>query len=223
MKNLILSTVAIFVGLSTSVFAAPGDMAAGLKAGTLGLGAEITFEAADRFNIRVGGNYFKVSTEVDVEGNDYDLDLKLNSFTAIGDWFITDSPFRLSAGLVINGNGLSGTALSSNTYEINDTTYTSAEIGALTADVDFKSVAPYLGIGWGNPLVDDSNWSFAVDLGVIFAGKPTLDITSTGGTLSDDQMLLDDIAQAEQDFKDTDEIKYLKIYPVLSIGLNYRF
>ncbi|MDG1437767.1 MAG: hypothetical protein P8P98_02240, partial [Emcibacteraceae bacterium] len=197
MKKLFLSSTAIFIGLTMSTFAAPGDVAAGLKFGTLGAGAEVTFEAMDRFNVRVGANYFKINTEVDVEGNDYDLDLKLNSFTALGDWFITDSPFRVSAGLVINGNGLSGTALSSNTYEIDNVTYTNAEVGVLTADVDFKSVAPYLGIGWGNPLSDDTDWSFAVDLGVIFAGKPSLDVTSTGGTLSNNQVLLDDIEQAE--------------------------
>jgi hypothetical protein len=80
-----------------------------------------------------------------------------------------------------------------------------------------------LGVGWGNPLADDSDWSFFLDLGIIFAGKPSLDITSTGGTLSDDPILLENIAQLKQDFRDTDEINYLKFYPVISVGLNYRF
>ena len=212
----------LFGGTQISA-AAPGDASLGLKAGTLGIGLELTVEVADRFNVRFGGNYFKLSKEVDVEGNDYDLDLKLQSFTALGDWFVTDSAFSITAGAVLNQNGLNGTALSSNTYEIDDNTYTSAEVGILTADVDFRSVAPYLGIGWGNPLYDDSNLSFMFDLGVVFAGKPRLDIMSTGGTLSNDVNLLADIAQAEQDFKDTDEIKYLKYYPVISVGLNYRF
>ncbi len=203
--------------------AAPGDAAIGLKAGTLGLGLEATFEVADRVNVRVGGNYFKVGSEVDVEGNDYDLDVKLNSFTALGDWFVTDSSFRVTAGLVLNNNGLSGSALPSNSYQIDDQIYTSSEVGDLNAEIDFKSIAPYLGIGWGNPLADDSDWSFFMDLGIIFAGKPRLDITSTGGTLSNDPTLLENIAQVEQDFRDTDEINYLKFYPVVSVGLNYRF
>lgn len=209
--------------LNTAVNAAPGDAAIGLKAGTLGAGVEVTFEVADRINMRVGGNYFKLGSEVDVEGNDYDLDVKLNSFTALGDWFVTDSSFRVTAGLVLNNNGLNGSALPSNSYEIDDVIYSSAEVGDLNAEVDFRSIAPYLGIGWGNPLADDSDWSFSLDLGVIFAGKPRLDITSTGGTLSDDPTLLENIAQVEQDFRDTDEINYLKFYPVISVGLNYRF
>ena len=203
--------------------AAPGDAAIGLKAGTLGAGIEATFEVADRFNIRVGGNYFKLGTEVDVEGNDYDLDLKLNSYAALGDWFVTDAPFRVTAGLVLNNNNLNGEALPSNSYEIGDLIFTNAEVGNLNAEIDFKSLAPYLGIGWGNPLADDSDWTFFLDLGIIFAGKPSLDITSTGGALSDDPILLDSIAQVEQDFRDTDEINYLKFYPVISVGLNYRF
>lgn len=223
MKRVLLPVLAALLGLSTTANAAPGDMALGLKAGTLGAGLEATFEMADQLNVRLGGNYFKFGTEVDVEGNDYDLDLKLNSYSALADWFVTDSSFRLTGGLVINKNKLSGIALPSNTYEIDDVTYTADEVGTLAAGIEFNSVAPYAGIGWGNPLADDTGWSYAIDLGVIFAGKPKLDITSTGGTLSGDATLQENIAQAEQDFRDTDEIKYLKIYPVISFGINYRF
>ena len=66
------------IGFFQNVSAAPGDLAVGLKAGTLGAGLEFTVEAADRINLRFGGNYFKVSKVIDVEDNDYDLDLKLN-------------------------------------------------------------------------------------------------------------------------------------------------
>lgn len=218
------SMVIIFIfGLFTVSNAAPGDKALGLKVGTLGAGIEFTMEAAENVNLRFGGNYFKLSSEIDVEDNAYDMDLKLNSFTALADWYVADSPFRVTAGAFLNKNGLEGTSLASNTYEISDTIYTNAEVGMLTADVGFKSVAPYLGIGWGNPLTDDSDWSFMADLGIVFAGKPSLDIMTTGGTLSNNPLLLADIEQVEQDFRDTDEISYLKYYPVISIGLNYRF
>lgn len=224
MKKFFISIVIMSLGSSFQLAkAAPGDVALGLKAGTLGAGVEFTIEAADQINFRLGGNYFKLNREVNVEGNDYDLDLKLNSFTALADWFVADSAFRITGGVMINKNGLNGTALPSNTYEIDGTLYTGAEVGVLAADVNFKTLAPYIGIGWGNPLSDDSNWSFSADVGIVFSGKPMLDITSTGGTLSDNAMLLNNIEQAEQSFKDTDEINYLKYYPVISLGINYRF
>lgn len=224
MKNKIFALIILSVtGVSCAAKAAPGDVALGAKVGTLGAGLEVTFEVADTFNVRLGGNYFKLSKQIDVEGNDYDLDLKLHNYTALADWYVMDGSFRVTGGALINDNGLKGVALPGNTYEINDVTYTSAEVGTLRANIDFKSVAPYLGIGWGNPLSDDTGWSVAFDLGVVFAGKPRLDITSTGGTLSNNAALQNDIAQAEQDFKDTDEIKYLQYYPVVSFGLNYRF
>ena len=222
MQKLTIAMIFVF-GLFNVSNAAPGDTALGLKVGTLGAGVEFTMEAAENINLRLGANYFKLNREIDVEDNAYDMDLKLNSFTALADWYVTDSAFRVTAGAFINENGLTGTSLASNTYEIGDTVYTNTEVGTLTADVGFKSIAPYLGIGWGNPLADDSDWSFMVDLGVVFAGKPTLDLMTVGGTLSNNPILLADIEQTEQDFRDTDEIGYLKYYPVISVGLNYRF
>ena len=92
----------------------------------------------------------------------------------MGDWFVTDSSFRVTAGLVLNNNGLSGSALPSNSYQIDDQIYTSPEVGDLNAEIDFKSIAPYLGIGWGNPLADDSDWSFFMDLGIILLASHDL-------------------------------------------------
>lgn len=213
----------VFFSITQTAYAASGDTALGFKTGTLGLGLEFTVEASDQVNVRFGGNYFKLNKQIGIEGNDYDLDLRLLTYSALADWFVADGSFRLTAGAFLNRNTLYGTALPSNSYVIDGMTYTSAEVGNLSADVRFKSFAPYLGIGWGNPLADDSDWSFMVDLGIMFAGKPNLDITSTGGSLSDNAVLIADIAQAEQDFRDADELKYLKFYPVISIGLNYRF
>ncbi len=213
----------MIAGFSGTANAAPGDMAWGVKVSTLGAGLELTFEAAHKLNVRVGANYFKTSRQVDVEANTYDLDLKLNSYTALADWYVTDGSLRLTGGVLFNKNNLTGLALASNSYDLNGTLYTSAEVGVLQADVDFKPTAPYLGIGWGNPLSDDRDWLLMIDLGVVFASKPRLDVTSTGGTLSNNSILQNNIVQVEQDFANTKELKYLKYYPVISIGLNYRF
>lgn len=222
-KSLCTVTCLTLFGFTPLAQAAPGDVALGIKAGTLGIGLELTMEAMKNVNLRFGGNYFKLSTEIEVEDNDYDLDLKLNSYTALADWFVADGNFRLTAGAFINENGLNGVALPSNTYEIGDTVYTADQVGVLSAQVDFATVAPYIGIGWGNPLSDDTDLSFMADLGIMFAGKPRLDIMSTGGVLSNDPTLQANIEQAEQDFRDTDEISLLRFYPVVSVGLNYRF
>lgn len=224
MRKLICSVAcATLIGVVPAAQAAPGDASLGVKAGTLGVGLELTMEAIKNVNLRFGANYFKFGTEVEIEDNDYDLDLKLNSYTALADWFVADGDFRVTAGLFINENSLNGVALPSNTYEIGDTVYTSDQVGVLAAEVGFATVAPYLGIGWGNPLSDDRSLSFMADLGIMFAGKPSLDVTSTGGLLSNDPTLQSNIEQVEQDFRDTDEISLLRFYPVISVGLNYRF
>ncbi len=54
------------MGASSTAQAAPGDASLGVKAGTLGVGLELTMEAIENVNLRFGANYFKFGTEVEI-------------------------------------------------------------------------------------------------------------------------------------------------------------
>jgi hypothetical protein len=78
------------------------------------------------------------------------------------------------------------------------------------ATVDWSSLAPYVGMGFGNSL-NDGRWAFAFDLGVMFTGL--LDLARSGAAH----------LQVREQFNPEDPFSETKYYPVLSLGLTYRF
>ncbi len=195
---------------------APSRFALGVKAGTLGAGFEGTFGISERFNVRAGINNYSrkfEDTESDIR---YDATLDLKNAGVFLDWHPFAGTFRLSAGLINNRNGIHLSATPTANQQIGSTTYTPAQIGTLTGDVTFKKNAPYLGIGWGNAVNKGSPFGFNFELGVAKQGSPKVKLTSSNSTVS--QSDLDSEARsAETDLGD------FKSYPVISLGLSYRF
>ncbi len=195
-------------------------IAIGAKAGTLGGGLEGAVKIVDNFNTRVGFNLFEFDydgTESDVE---YDFELKLLTFSALADWFPFSNNFRLSAGFMINENEINSSAKSSTDYTIGDTTYTANQVGTLKGNIGFNDIAPYIGIGYGNPFGDNGDWCLTFDLGVIYQGSPEVDLTADG-LLASDASFTADIKKEEDDLQD--DISGFKFYPVIAIGVTYHF
>ena len=92
-------------------------------------------------------------------------------------------------------------------------------MGALTAAIDFNTLSPYIGIGWGNPLRQDSRWTFAFDLGLLYQGSPKVDLTATNpGVLT---ALNADLIVEEANVSQS--LRSFKYYPVISLGVSYNF
>lgn len=66
------------------------------------------------------------------------------------------------------------------TTTIGNTVYTSAQVGALNGKLDFDKVAPYVGIGWGNPFGKSSRWSISLDLGTMLQDSPNVELNANG-------------------------------------------
>jgi hypothetical protein len=86
----------------------------------------------------------------------------------------------------------------------------SADASPADAAVDWSSLAPYVGMGFGNSM-NGGRWSFAFDLGVMFTGL--LDLARSGAAH----------LQVREQFNPEDPFSDVKYYPVLSLGLAYRF
>jgi hypothetical protein len=102
---------------------------------------------------------------------EYDFKLKLATVDALLDYHPFGSSFRLSGGVIHNGNSIDVNARpnANGSYTINGRNYSAASVGQMKGDVEFRKVAPYLGIGWGNA-VQTTGWGFGMDLGVAFQG-----------------------------------------------------
>lgn len=221
-KEIILLVLLFLVGLfGINAFAAADKLAITAKAGTLGIGVEGTTPINHELNARIGANAFQYDYSAIESDITYSFDLKLLSFSALVDWLpFFDNDFRLTGGLFVNKNSLDSTAKTTDSYTIGNAIYTSAQVGSLSGDISFNALAPYAGIGWGNPFSNDSNWSFAVDLGVLFQGSPNINL-SANGPLSSNAEFLADLAREENNLKS--EIDHFNFYPVISIGVTYKF
>ena len=105
--------------------------------------------------------------------------------------------------------------------EIGNTIYTPAQIGTLNGSLDIDGLSPYVGIGWGNPFGGDRRWGFTLDFGVAFTDSPDASLTSVGGTFSADPTLLANLEKERKDIED--DLDSFKFYPVISLGLFFRF
>lgn len=204
-----------------SVLADTGDFALGIKASTLGAGAEGIFGLLPSLNLRAGANALSVDFDASTSDIDYDVDADLLSFPVMLDWYpFKNSGFRVSAGALINKNEADFEASSQSSYTLDGTTYTAAQLGTLNGKVDFNEVAPYVGIGWGNALGKDKRWSFSCDFGVVFQGEANIDLSATGPIASDPTFQAD-LAREKQELEE--ELEDYQYYPVIALGITYRF
>lgn len=196
------------------------------SAGTTGLGLHLSTPIQQNLNARFGVNGFNHSFSGNTSDVDYDFKLKVNTFDALLDFYPGASDFRLTAGLAYNNNKVDAHGVSNNqgTYTINGQTYNAANLGSLDGKVEFRKIAPYLGIGYGNALAVQKGWSFSTDLGVYFQGSPSTSLRNSNCTLPTAAQctLLATNVDAEN-ARLTDKVKDYKYYPVLRVGVSYRF
>jgi hypothetical protein len=226
----VLSAVALSSGLVSARLAAQqaagtpahryANVSVGLRFGTPGLGLEVGKLLTDHLSVRVGANYLKANATKDQSGVTYNATLKLQAISALVDLYPgRRGGFHFTAGIFTNPMTLTGTGQpTGGTYTINGVTYTSSQVGTLTAQGKFPGVSPYVGLGFGTPARNGA-LEFLFDLGAVI-GKPTISLTATGAA-ADPAFAADLQAQRDQTQRDVD--KYLKVYPVLSFGLAYRF
>jgi hypothetical protein len=221
-RNNLVSAVAVLwaIFVCAPSFA---DTSIGLRAGTLGGGIELAHAFTETLGVRVGANGLNYNTTETYESVDYDAKLELATGQLLFDWFPFSNNFRFSAGAMYNRNKLTLTGKpTSGTFTIDGTTYNASDVGALDGKVDFRSAAPYVGVGYGRPM--GKGLSFTADLGVLFQGSPRTTLTATCGATTSPSTCaqIQSSVAAEQANIENDVDKY-QYYPVLSIGIAYVF
>lgn len=191
------------------------------KIGTTGPGLEATIGIMDGLNLRAGGYYFRLRHGGAVHDVEYDFDVKLASIPLLVDWHPFVNEFRITGGVVYNRNmsDLDGTP--DRDTKIGDNTYTPEQIGELSGSVRFNNWAPYIGLGYGNAVLDaDKTWGFVFDIGIMWQGSPSVGL-SASGTMKDNPLFQQNLAMQKNDIQDNADV--FRIYPVLSFGISYQF
>jgi hypothetical protein len=223
----VLTALAVLVAGTPAVpaHAQAGRVAAGPRFGTLGIGGEAAVSLSRHLAFRTGFNYFSLSRDEGIDGITYALRPRLQTVPLLLDLHPTAGPFRLSAGVIINGNRAAGDGEIGQSVFIGDNEYTSAEVRSLTGAVDFRGAAPYAGLGFNSVFTGDGRVAFGLELGVMFHGHPRARLAlatpltgAAGAQLEADRRLEEQQIQSEID----DLPGVIDFYPVLEFGLSFR-
>jgi hypothetical protein len=218
---------------------------AGIKFGTLGLGLDIAVKINEKFNVRLNLNKLELDFDEETTHTDKSTGkpvkellegtVDLASTGVLLDYHPFAGGFRLSLGLYSSSNGGVGSV----TGSINDVELGNREydiVGKGVIDADAGGTQPFLGLGWGNTPRSGFPLSVSLDIGVLLNIDPEVSAEVSGtatdtanGTefdLSDEsnpltQTFRDDL-QAQID-EANDDLSKVSAYPVISIGVNYRF
>lgn len=195
---------------------------------TLGLGASVIKSVTSNLNGRVGlntgaidvGNYQRRENAVT-----YEAKLNLLNVSTVLDYHpFNNSGFRMTGGIVFHNTEVTGNAKIKNNqvFVYNNNSYTTADIESVKGKVSLPNqVAPYIGIGWGNPFKQGQRWGFSANLGVMFAGSPQVNLTPNINNVALRNQILQDLAIETKELEK--DLKGYSIYPVISLGVSYQF
>jgi hypothetical protein len=192
----------------------------GVRAGTTGIGADVGMNLAPTLDGRIGYSYFSYKTSYNSDVN-YDAKLKLSNLNALLDWSPFPGAFRFTGGLIANQNKYDLTSTGA-TYRVNGVPYTSSDASLSGTVKSGRSIAPYLGIGYGN--VARAGVNFYFDLGIMFMGSPKVSLSASCGTslsAAQCQQLRNDL-NVEQSRIQSDLSRF-KYYPVANVGITIGF
>lgn len=222
MKNLkkIAATIAVSTILSSSAYA-DDIVAIGPKIGLEGFGLEARTPLMDNLLGRVGINYLGYSYNADLGELDLKAQITLLIVPVMLDWHpIDNSGFRLSAGVAYNGNKVTGKAAATKSVTLNKVSYTAAQIGSVSTTLTLgNKIAPVATLGYDGSFLEGSALSFNFEAGVMFAGSPKLSISSNG---TGGDAVKANIKKSVDTGLDAWK-KYLRLFPILSVGFKYSF
>ncbi len=197
----------------------------GANAGSLGGRGELGYYFNDTLRVRfAGGGFYYYKKKITFEDVDYhDVKFRPMTFMAFADWyFFKGWGFRISGGVGYNRSKITlkktytmGTLLGRD-----DAPYTSMELGKITAKYRFRRFVPYVGGGYDSPRFFNNRVSFNIEAGALFQGKVRAKVRSTGEAAGNPQFQ----KRAKDEAEDLmNSKKWVKVYPVIMIGMNFHF
>ena len=211
-----------------------GAAYAGLHGGTLGVGVNAGYDISNDLAIRGLVNYFNLDFDKKKAGNEYKGEVDLRSVGLVLDWHPFWGAFRVSGGAFLNDNRLSAST---------EGVDLGIGLGEYNADLnfrmDFAKTAPYLGIGWTSGR-GRGGLGFTADIGALIRSAPRVSangqaegcefaVSSDGAAEVDCSGIAGVVAgelrnNLEREHRELrEDLDKLKFYPVVSLGVSYRF
>lgn len=191
------------------------------RVGTLGIGAEAALDLSGRLALRAGFGAgvllqtFSPATSFD--GIDVDLEMPDTWYNVGLDYYL-NSAIRVGGGVIFVTEDPVLTGAFDETVEIGGTTLTASEIGTMRGTVSTNHQAGYALIGFGRHATE--GFGVSLDVGAAFLGNdPSVALSASGGSYP--QQDLGELLAIEARRFEDDMKTYLKVWPILSLGLRY--
>lgn len=214
------AAVLLSAGSAMAQSGEPG-MAVGATAGTSGTGLDVQVSLGPIFTLR--GSVDRLTWEADdsYDGIDYAGDLTFDTVGGFIDMHPMANGFMISGGAYVGDRDIALSATPTAPVSIGGQIYTPGQVGTLNGTVKLSGVAPFLGIGWDDTFYRNSRWGIRAVAGVAWSETPDVALTSTGGSLSNDATLQARLRDESQAI--TEETEGYGLFPIIQIGLNYKF
>lgn len=215
-----------------------GRVGAAVKVSTLGGGAEVAVRVTHRTNVRAGFNVITYSRGFNKDGIAYNGQLDFKTFEAHYDVFPWAKSFHVSGGvLVYAADPVTATALvpGNQSFTLGGITYFSDPARPVTGNgkIVFNRAAPTVTFGFGNlvPRRKSKHFSIPVELGVAFQGSPKATLGLAGNVCDSPGVNCRSVASdpavqgqivSEQN-KLNNSMSFFKVYPIISVGVGYKF
>jgi hypothetical protein len=215
-----------------------GTFGIGVKASLLGGGVEAAMRVTHRTNVRAGFNMFSYSRGFNKDGVAYDGQIGFKTIEAHYDIFPFSGSFHVSPGvLVYAGTPITATAVvaGGQSFTLGGTQYYSDTTTPVTGSgtIKFNRAAPMATFGWGNLISrkETQHFSVPVELGVAFQGSPQAALSLAGNVCDAPggncrSVASDPTVQANvlsEQNKVNNSMSFFKVYPIISVGLGYKF
>lgn len=218
---LTLAAAAAALTLPGAAMAQSSPLAIGGNVGTPGVGVSAQVLAADGLVIRGDLDWMKWGYDRDYSGVDYDGTFRSLTGGLFADWHPGGGALFVSGGAYIGKRKLDLDASPLNGVDIGGQVYSPAQIGRIEGEAKLSKVQPFAGLGFDNTWVGDRTWGARALVGVAFSKKPSVNLTASGGTLSNEAGFLSRLQTEENNIRE--DAKNVRYFPVLQFGITRRF
>ncbi len=178
-------------GKSASKF----SMALGLKMSSFGPGLELVGGLSEKFNLRLGYNYFTFD-DTDKPNPEWPViattTYELNAVSLIVDYQAARI-FHVSGGVFFNMSSSYSHGIVTEDIYIGEILASPEQVGHIDIKITPNLFTPYIGVGLGRTMPRAKRVAFNLELGVMYHGTPKVEMTATGmitKTASRDQEII---------------------------------
>ncbi len=200
------------------------------KIGTLGFGVDFVLNINKTLASRLSFNGYSQFRNLTIHDEKLNTDQKLNikgalqSSSLLFDIHPWQNAFFFSYGAYYSQNKINANYKPvSGEIDLGDHKYPSMQVGSVDAIINLKhKINPYFGIGL-NSVDSKDKWHFILDIGAIYINKPLATVHAKAAKgFEAMQPILNSESKIEEK-KLNNDIKKFKVYPVISVGVGFKF